>query len=114
MQISRSNQHGVLRATTTETVAQFGRSNAEIRLAFCEGGLFRYAISVLYSYGGYGGPIREDDPSFSTPDAARMAGLDELLHRWPKPFPSSPASVHDELAAMRHQVESRIRQPSLF
>lgn len=114
MQISRPNQHGVLEVTVTETVARHGRSNAEIRFAFCEDGLYRYAISVLYSYGGFGGPIREGDPGFSTLDAARTTAFEELLRRCPRRFPSDPQSVHDELADMRRQIENRVRQPSLF
>jgi hypothetical protein len=114
MQISRPHQHGVLDAATNETIARHGRSTADIHVARCDDGLYRFSIAVHYSYGGFCGPIHESDPGFSTLDAARIAALEELLQRWPKPFPSDPQSVHDELAAMRHQVASRIRQPSLF
>lgn len=114
MQPSSPNPHGVLEPAITETIARYGRSAAHIDFAYCEDRLYRYAIAVMYSYGGFCGPIRESGPGFSTLDAARHAALEELLHRWPEPFLSDPQSVHDELAAMRRQVESRVRQPSLF
>jgi hypothetical protein len=40
--------------------------------------------------------------------------MEALLRRWPKPFPTDPSSVHDELRLMREQIESQLRQPSLF
>jgi len=68
----------------------------------------------MYSYGGFGGPIRIDSKGYATLNAARMAALDELLRQWPKAWPSEPTSVHHELRLMRDQVESHLRQPSLF
>jgi hypothetical protein len=42
------------------------------------------------------------------------AGVARLLHRWPRPFPSDPVSVQTELRALRDQLESLMRQPTLF
>ena len=114
MEISVPNENGILAKGHEEIVARRGRSNAVVSIALCDDGLYRQTVSLLYSYGGFCGPIRVDDPGHATLDAARTAGLEELLGRWPIAWESEPQSVHDELADLRRQVEAQLRQPSLF
>lgn len=114
MQISKPNEHGVLEKTYAEEVARHGRAYAAIDFALCEDGVFRYSIDVMYSYGGVGGPIRDDGTSFATMTQARDAALEELLRRFPTAWESEPQSVHDELRILREQVDAQLRQPSLF
>lgn len=114
MQINETNENGVYRKTSSEIVARHGRSYAEISLAFCDDGLYRCAVSLSYSYGGYFSPIFASTEPFSTSAAARTAALEELLESWPKAWPTEPASVHEELRIMRMQVQSQLSQPSLF
>lgn len=114
MEISTPNENGVLSKGCEEVVARRGRSNAAVSIAHCDDGLYRQTVSLLYSYGGFCGPIRADDIGYATLDAARTAGLEELLRRWPRAFDGEPQSVHDELADLHGQVEAQLRQPSLF
>jgi hypothetical protein len=114
MEISTPNENGVLSKGSEEVVARRGRSNAVVSIALCDDGLYRQTVSLLYSYGGFCGPIRADDPGYGPLDDARTAGLEELLRRWPTAWVSEPQSVHDELADLRRQVEAQLRQPSLF
>jgi hypothetical protein len=69
---------------------------------------------MMYSYGGHSSPVFISTPGYGTLPAAIDAGLEDLLRRWPAPFPFEPESVHDELNEMRQQIESRLKQPSLF
>ena len=114
MDISTPNENGCLAVGCTETVAQLGRSSAGVNVAMDDHGRYYYSVSVTYSYGGFGGPICADGESFADKQAAKTAGMEELLRRWPKPFPTDPSSVHDELRLMRGQLENELRQPSLF
>lgn len=115
MQVSKPNQYGAMKADYEETVARHGdRFFARVNVALCEDGLYRFSTSMMYSYGGFGGPVFSDCPGFATIAAAIDAGLEDLLRCWHKPFPSEPQSVHDELNDMRQQIEARLRQPSLF
>lgn len=114
MKISTPNENGVLPCSEQERVASHGRSYASIEYALWEDGLIRYSIHFQYSHGGFGGPISIDDDGYETKAAARIAGLEELLRRWHKPFPSEPQHIHDELRLMREQIESSLNQPSLF
>jgi hypothetical protein len=114
MNVSYPNEHGVLEPGHRAVVASRGRAYAAVNIALREDGRFAYGLEMSYSHGGFMLPICVDRESFSTEEAARTAALDELLRRWHKPFPSEPASVHDELRDLREQVESRLRQPSLF
>lgn len=114
MQVSKPNHHGVLPEGHYEQVARHGRAFAAVSFALCEDGCYRYSVELHYSVGGFCGPITLDVQAFATLDAARTAALEELLRRWHKPFPSDPASVHEELRILRGQVEARLRQPSLF
>ncbi len=114
MNISYPNEHGALEPGHRDVVASRGRAYAAVNIALREDGQFGYGLDMHYSHGGFAFPICIDGASFPTMDAARAAALDELLRRWHKPFASEAASVHDELRDLREQVESRLRQPSLF
>lgn len=114
MEISTANEYGAMRATHREVVAQHGRSFAAVNVALCEDGLYRSSTTLQYSCGGFSGPVFIDSPGYASTAAAVDAGLAELLRHWHNPFASEPQSVHDELADLRRQVESRLRQPSLF
>ena len=114
MDISTPNENGCLDVGCTEMVARLGRSSAEVNIALGEDGRYRYSVSVVYSYGGFGSPISAEDDGFADMQTSKTAGMEDLLRRWPKPFPTDPSSVHDELRLMREQIESLLRQPSLF
>lgn len=115
MEVSTPNEFGSMNAGYEETVARHGaRYFARVNVALCEDGLYRFSTSMMYSYGGFSGPVFMSAPGFATVAAAIHAGLEDLLNRWHKPFPPEPQSVHDELADMRRQIEARLRQPTLF
>lgn len=115
MEASTPNQYGAMKAGHEEVVARHGkRSFAAVNVALCQDGLYRQSTELLYSYGGFSGPVFMSSPGYGSVAAAIDAGLDELLRRWHKPFPSEPQSVHDELNDMRRQIEARRRQPTLF
>ena len=114
MDIAKPNAHGVLPEGQRETVASRGRAYAAISFALGEDGKYRYGVELHYSIGGVMTPIRADDEGFATLDAARTAGLMELLRSWHEPNPSDANSVREELADMRRQIESHLRQPTLF
>jgi hypothetical protein len=114
MDISKPNHNGVLPEGRHNVVARRNRSYAAVNIALCEDRLYRMSVELRYSYGGFSGSIGIHDEGYPTLDAARTAGLEELLRRWHTPFPSDPQTVHDELADMRRQIEAHIRQPSLF
>ncbi len=110
----RANENGVYVNYATEEVARNGHSYAAVRICQCDDQLFRYALDLMYSYGGFSGPITIMDEGFATFSAARDAGMLELLKRWPKARPSEPQSVHAELRELKAQIERRFSQPSLF
>jgi hypothetical protein len=114
MQISIPNENGVLAPGHTEIVARQGRSNAAVHLALAEDRRYRYAVSLSYSYGGFGGPIRDDDEGYADVRSAKEAALAELWRKWHRPYPSDPQSVHDELRLMGEQIERQLWQPTLF
>jgi hypothetical protein len=114
MDISNFNENGMLEAGHREEVARHGRAFAGVDFALCDDGAYRYSIDVMYSYGGFCGPISVEGPSFATLASARDAALEELLRRFPTAWESEPQSVHDELRILREQVEAQLRQPSLF
>jgi hypothetical protein len=114
MQVSHPNEHGVLPEGHTETLARHGRAHVTITFALCDDGQFRYGLSMMYSHGGFSTPISGSCQGFSSIEAARTAAIERMLCRWHSPFPSDPASVHEELRKLREQLESHLRQPSLF
>lgn len=114
MQVSTPNENGVLDEGHRETVARLGRAHGTITIALCEDGLFRYGLEMMYSYGGFSFPIRVNDVGFAAMSEARLAGIEKMLARMHRPFPSDPASVHEELRQLTEQLESHLRQPSLF
>jgi hypothetical protein len=109
------NASGVYPVQSTEVLARHGeRSHATVELCQCSDGLYRYGLSIAYSYGGFGSPIHDRAEGFATARAALDAGTAALLDRFPSAFAGEPESVHAELADMRAQVEARFRQPSLL
>ena len=114
MKISKPNEYGAMAAGAEEVVASRRNAQATLRIALCEDGLYRQSGCILYSYGGFGGPVWMNSPGYMTVAEARTAGLEELLRTWPTVWPFQPQSVHDELADLRHQVEAQLSQPSLF
>jgi hypothetical protein len=114
MQISTPNENDVYPDGASETVAILGRSNASIDFALCDDGKYPYSINLLYSYGGFCSPIFASQTPYSSQDAARTAGLEELLRKWPSGSHGEPQSVLDELGELRRQIEAKLRQPSLF
>lgn len=114
MDISKPNMNGVLAEGIHEVVARRNRAYAAVNIALCDDRLYRMSVEMSYSHGGFSGPITFHCPGYPTIEAARIAGLEELLRRWHTPFPSDPQSVHDELSDLKCQVEARLRQPTLF
>ena len=112
--MQKANEHGVCEAETVEELARRGRAYATIELCQCEDGLYRYALNMAYSYGGFCGPIYVKATGFASESAAKEAATQELLRRFPKPWASEPQSVHDELRELRAMIEGKFRQPSLF
>ncbi|VTR93381.1 unnamed protein product [Gemmata massiliana] len=108
------NENGVYFDYRTETVAARGRARAEVRIAKCDDGLYRYSLDVRYSYGGFSGPIADHGDGYATHEQAKTAGIAELLERFPTAWGSEPQNVHAELQQLREQVEAQLRQPSLF
>jgi hypothetical protein len=114
MEVSKPNQIGVLDTGRREVVATCGRFYAAVNFALSEDGHYRYSVELFYSYGGFCGPIFDTAEGFATEAEARTAALEELLRKWHRPFPSEPASVHEELRILRDQVQGQLSQPSLF
>lgn len=115
MEISQPNEYGALKGGSLRIVARRReRSYAGVRIAFCEDGLFRFSIELRYSYGGCGGPIFDTDQGYATEGAAEIAGVEELLGKWPTVLPYQPVSVNEELHDMHCQLQARLSQPSLF
>ena len=114
MEISKPNENGVLPERIQEVVARLGRSYAAVNIALCDDGLFRFSTELLYSYGGFAAPIYAADTGYGRLDTARTAGMEQLVRRWPRPFPSDPASVYEELKRLREQIAAKLEQPTLF
>ena len=108
------NKNGVYEPDACEELARINHSYAIVKICQCDDGLFRFALDVMYSYGGFSGPITADDDGFASFKAAKDAGTKKLLKRFPNPWGGDPRGVHDELAAMRAQIEQHVIQPSLF
>ena len=112
--MQRANENGVYEAETTEELARRGRAYASVDLCQCEDGLYRYALDMAYSHGGFCGPIFAGAIGFDSCSAAKEAATQELLRHFPKAWASDPHSVHDELRELRAMIEGKFRQPSLF
>ncbi len=111
---SSPKAHGSYTDYESEIVAQHGRAFAKIRIAHCDDELFRFGIGVQYCYGGFGFPVCVNDSGFTTYREARLTALSRLSVRWPKAFPSDPIQAHEELKAMRDQLDQLNNQPTLF
>jgi hypothetical protein len=109
-----ANDCGVYETENQEELARQGRAYAAVKICQCEDGLYRYGLDLMYSYGGFAYPISDRQNSFASYRAAKEAAIQKLLQRFPKPWPSDPQSVHDELRSMKAQIEQNFRQPSLF
>jgi transcription initiation factor IIE alpha subunit len=108
------NESGVYEFEATEELARRDRSYAAVRLCQCDDGLYRYALDMAYSYGGFSGPIFLSSKGHATYNEAKDAGTAELLRRFPKAWSSEPHSVHEELRELKAQIEQRLREPTLF
>ena len=108
------NANGVYEAEYREELARLGRSYAAVEISQCRDGLYRYRLDCMFKNSGFCGPITDRDEGFATLPAAKEAGTQELLERFPTAWPSEPQSVHDELRLMKAQVEQYFRQPTLF
>lgn len=108
------NENGVYKPDSVEEIARCGRSYAAVRICRCNDGLFRYSLDLMYSYGGFSGPITRENEGFTTFSAAKDAGMLEMLKRFPVAWASEPQSVHNELREVKTQIERNFSQPSLF
>ena len=108
------NEHGVYEPERTEELARIGRSYAAARSCQCDDGLYRYALDVSYSYGGFCGPISTHGEGFPDYAAAKNSAIKELLAKFPKGFPTDLEHVRNELAALKAMVTDTFRQPTLF
>jgi len=108
------NENGVYEAETVTELARRGHAHASVRLCQCEDGLYRYALDMAYSHGGFCGPIFDGTPGFDSSGAASEAATREMLQHFPKAWASDPQSVHDELRELRAMIEGKSRQLSLF
>jgi hypothetical protein len=108
------NEWGAISGGTEEIVARRGRSYASVCILMCTDGLYRQSTHLMYSYGGHGGPIFIQSPGYVSFADARVAGLEELIRKWPNGLLGEPASVLTELSVLREEIASQLRQPSLF
>jgi hypothetical protein len=108
------NEHGVYAPEVTMELARAGQTYVRVAIAQCNDGRHRFALSIHTSYQGNCGPITRQGPGYASAREAEDAALADAVTRLPKPFASEPASFHAEVAALRNQLESRLRQPSLF
>ncbi len=112
--MKKPNENGVYEPEKVEQLARRGRAVASVKVAQCLDGLYRFALDMHYSYGGFCSPITDRGAGHSSAQAAIDAGTEQLLRRFPKPWASEPQSVHDELRDLKAMIEDRHRQPSLF
>jgi hypothetical protein len=112
--MQQPNEHGVYEAEIVEELARRDRSHATVEICQCEDGLYRYALDMAYSNGGFCSPITGHGEGYASPAAAKDAAVQRLLQRFPKTWASEPQSVHDELRELKTQIEDKLRQPTLF
>jgi hypothetical protein len=112
--LRKPNAYGVYEAEIIEELARRDRSHARVEICQCEDGLYRYGLDMAYSYGGFCFPITGSCEGYSSPNDAKNAAAHRLLQCFPKAWASEPRSVHDELDALKTQIEDRLRQPTLF
>ena len=93
------NENGVYQPQLTEELARRDRSYARVKICQCEDGLYRFALDMAYSYGGFCSLITASTEGYSSPNEAKEAAAQRLLRRFPKAWASEPRSVHDELHA---------------
>ena len=86
--MQKANEHGVCDADTTEELARRGRAHVSVKFCKCEDGLYRYALDMAYSYGGFCGPISVKATGFASQNAAREAATQDVLRRFPKAWAS--------------------------
>ena len=108
------NKYGVYEPENTEEIARAGSASAFIRPCQCEDGLFRYSIEIEYGIGGMSGPISKYAPGYKALDAARTAGVMELMRRCPPCQHSHSGKVNHDLSQLAAQLKARLAQPSLF
>ena len=80
------NEHGVYEAEKREELARIGRSYAAAHFCQCDDGLYRYALDVSYSYGGFCGPISAHGEGFPDYAAAKNAAIKELSRNFRRDF----------------------------
>ena len=114
MLLYHRNRRGWSEREITDELAKCGRSYAAVHLCQCEDGRYRYALDMIYSYGGFGGPISVQNEGYPTPREATDTAARELLRRFPTAWADEPQSVHDELRELKAQIEQRLSQPKLF
>jgi hypothetical protein len=103
-----ANENGVFETEATEELARRGRSYAAVGLCQRDDGLYRYALDMVYSYGGFCDPIFASSKGFATRNEAKDAGTVEFLRRFPKGFPTDPPCMREELAELRAQIGRRM------
>lgn len=112
--MTKPNENGVYAPQITEELARRGRSYASVRIAQCEDGLYRFALDMSYSYGGFCGPITARATGYATAAIAKDEAMAALLRRFPKALATDPQSVRLELRELKAQIEGKFRQPCLF
>ena len=112
--MTKPNENGVYEPQIIEELARRGRSYASVKIAQCEDGLYRYALDMAYSYGGFCSPIFAAGEGYASHAAAKSAATGKLLQQFPEAWPSEPQSVHDELRELKAQIERASREPMLF
>lgn len=108
------NANGVYQPEIIEEVARRGRSYAQIEIAFCQDGLYHFALVVRCSDRGFGGPITDASTGYVTVSLAKDAGVAAMLGRFPRPLTYDHDSIRQELTDMRVQIEKKMMQPTLF